>query len=80
MADDADCAEQEIFCMVRNEVERLKIESEKSKGPLWINGVPLCRECNEPISLERIKILPHTSLCINCAEEFEEMARRAAIC
>lgn len=32
----------------------------------------LCEECGEPITKKRLKAIPHTTICINCAEELEE--------
>jgi DnaK suppressor protein len=35
-----------------------------------------CDECGEPISVERLKVRPETTLCINCKAEQEEEERR----
>lgn len=32
----------------------------------------LCRECEEPIPLERLMILPEADLCVSCAETMKE--------
>jgi len=29
----------------------------------------LCRECDEPIPAARLKVLPETDLCVQCAED-----------
>ncbi len=29
----------------------------------------ICRECGEPISEERLAILPHTTVCVKCAQK-----------
>ena len=32
-----------------------------------------CEECGEPISKERLGSIPHTSLCVKCAEKQEDL-------
>lgn len=41
------------------------------RGPLYIDGVPLCRECGEAIHPRRIKALPGIETCFECAEKRE---------
>ena len=41
-------------------------------GPDWIQGIPYCRECGEPIPIKRIKAMPGTGLCVECASEAQE--------
>lgn len=31
----------------------------------------LCEECNKPIPKARLKVLPHTKYCVNCAAVVE---------
>ncbi len=31
----------------------------------------LCNLCDEPINIERLKILPESTICIDCAQTFE---------
>lgn len=39
----------------------------------------LCEDCGEPIAPARLKVLPNTRLCIECAEDLEaEMKARQA--
>lgn len=38
-------------------------------GPDWHNGVPCCRECGAAIPQRRLKAMPGTGLCVDCAEE-----------
>jgi DnaK suppressor protein len=37
----------------------------------------LCKECGEPISEERLAILPHTTVCVKCARK--RSRRRGAL-
>jgi len=32
-------------------------------------GFGLCRECEEPIPVARLMIMPETDMCVECAEE-----------
>ena len=41
------------------------------RGPIYIKGLPLCRECGETIQAGRIAILPGVETCIECAKEKE---------
>jgi len=34
-------------------------------------GFGLCRECEEPIPLARLMIMPESDMCVGCAEEME---------
>ena len=61
------------------ELERLDSESALLRarsqmdrgGPEWIDGVPCCRECGEPIPAKRLEALPGVGLCLSCQEERE---------
>lgn len=49
------------------EVLRINAALERINNGLFGN----CLECDEPISIERLKFDPSTLLCINCAENRE---------
>ena len=42
----------------------------------------ICRECEKPISRDRLEILPHATMCIKCKSKEEEAARshRGTVC
>ena len=42
------------------------------EGPEWIDGVPCCRECGEPIPAVRLRAIPGVGLCKACQEEMEQ--------
>lgn len=49
----------------RSEIARIKEAIARiDKGEYGI-----CQRCGEPIAKERLRILPHSILCIKCAEE-----------
>ncbi len=37
-----------------------------------MDKVRLCRECEEPIPAKRLKALPNTTLCVECAQDLEK--------
>ena len=39
--------------------------------PEWIDGIPHCRICGEPIPQRRIDALPGVGICVDCAREME---------
>jgi len=43
-----------------------------SEGPEWIDGIPCCRNCGEPISPRRLAAIPGVGLCTQCQEEEEK--------
>ena len=42
------------------------------EGPEWIDGVPCCRECGEPIPAARLRAIPGVGLCKACQEKMEQ--------
>ena len=45
---------------------------EPSPGPIFIDGEACCRECEEPISPQRLAVIPDACLCIHCARQMEK--------
>ena len=42
------------------------------EGPAWYGGVPHCRECDTVIPQARLKAVPGTSLCVDCAAALQD--------
>lgn len=40
-------------------------------GPHWIGDTPFCRDCGDPIPLARVKAIPGTPHCVECAAAAE---------
>ena len=40
-------------------------------GPHWIGDTPFCRECGESIPRARVKAVPGSPHCVDCAEELQ---------
>jgi RNA polymerase-binding protein DksA len=53
--------EQETLDAIEGALERIE---DRSYG--------LCEDCNKAITKTRLKAIPHTTLCINCASEREQ--------
>lgn len=61
------------------EMERLDRESallrakasQDLRGPEWVNGIAVCRECGEAIPQRRLDALPGVGLCLACQQERE---------
>jgi RNA polymerase-binding transcription factor DksA len=70
------------------ERERLQIELEKAQAELdqlnkllehkadYAGTYGMCERCHGEIDPERLKILPHTTLCIECAKAERQITRR----
>lgn len=74
MADDVDRADNEISSFINYNIQKTHDQYEE-EGPLWRKGIPYCRNCLSRIPIRRVRALPKTSLCIECAEELEEERR-----
>lgn len=46
-------------------------DQERGPGPIIIDGVACCAECEDPIPLARLKAVPDTGLCVKCQDERE---------
>lgn len=57
--------EQEILYQIDDALKRL---DDGSYG--------LCQQCNQPISMSRLKAVPYASLCINCQRTKEQKNKR----
>ena len=45
-------------------------------SPIWDNGVPHCRLCDDVIPKARLDAIPTTGLCVNCAAMVQEQPTR----
>jgi phage/conjugal plasmid C-4 type zinc finger TraR family protein len=71
MADFADMAdgfaEQAVQARAAEVLAKAQAQRDADPGPVWIEGRPCCRECEEPIPLARLQAVPGTGLCRECA-------------
>jgi RNA polymerase-binding transcription factor DksA len=67
----SDNYEQE-FTLSLMQTDEMTLESIESAIEKIEDGVfGLCEECNGPISKARLNAIPHTPLCIKCAQKLE---------
>jgi RNA polymerase-binding protein DksA len=72
-ADDATVAfEQSADLAIRRNAERLLYQVERALIRMQEGTYGVCRECGKPIDDARLKAIPWTRLCINCASKHEE--------
>jgi len=70
IVDDAQRAEA-LYLAEAEERRRRQAEADP-QGPLWVAGVPWCRDCGEEIPAERLRAVPHACRCAGCQQEHEE--------
>lgn len=78
MADDADIATEQAALFQDVLVQRIKSRP-KGRGPILIDGVQCCRNCEEPMDPKRLKILPDAEYCVECAEELSANNQRNGV-
>ena len=72
-ADDGSVAfEQSADLAMRINAERLLYQVERALTRMQEGTYGVCRECGKPIDDARLKAIPWTPLCINCASKHEE--------
>jgi RNA polymerase-binding transcription factor len=72
-ADDASLAfDQTADLAIRRNAERLLYQVERALYRMEEGTYGICRECGNPIDDARLKAIPWTRLCIDCASKHEE--------
>lgn len=72
-ADDASLAyDQTAELAMRLNAERLLYQVERALFRMEEGTYGICRECGQPIDDARLKAIPYTRLCIDCATRHEE--------
>jgi DnaK suppressor protein len=62
------------YTLLNMQIERLR-EVEDTLDRLEEGTYGLCEECGAAINLERLKILPFTTYCVQCQERREKMGQ-----
>ncbi len=70
MGDIIDRAQEEELRIRAQALDRAR-DRPPEPGPLFIDGVACCRDCQEPILSARIKAKPGCSRCTPCQAEAE---------
>jgi len=64
--------------MSLSENERAKlIEVDEALDRIENGSFGICEECEEPIALQRLEVMPNARYCVRCKEEFEKAAERS---
>jgi DnaK suppressor protein len=59
--------------MSLNENERVKlIEVDEALDRIENGNFGVCEECEEPIALKRLELIPNARYCVRCKEELEK--------
>ena len=73
MADTADQAYKAEEAEIEDAIaEALEPPAGCEAGPDWVGGEPHCRRCGTVIPEARLKAVPCTGLCVNCAAAAQE--------
>ena len=73
--DPADRAKKEE-ARFRKEALRQQLEAGKPGEQLIVDGVVICKDCQEPIPEGRLEKLPDADLCVECKQLQELKERR----
>lgn len=67
-----------IISLIQNlELKLRSLENAIDKASKGTYGI--CEKCGNPIPLERLEIMPETTLCVRCASEREQGIRRSQV-
>lgn len=73
----ADSFDQDMAAYVTNMKSREIIEIDSTLDKIDHENYGVCMECRQPIALERLKVVPTATLCVECQEK-SETARKPA--
>ena len=62
------------YSLLNMHIERLR-EVEDALDRLEDGTYGVCEDCGAPIKLERLKVLPFTTCCVQCQEKREQMGQ-----
>lgn len=70
--------DRNLMLRIRDRERKLISKIDEALGRINDGTFGLCEECQEPISVERLKARPVTTLCIECKADQEERERMSA--
>jgi len=81
-SDEGDHAVEEVnqylTCTIQTRDRKCLLEIEKAFARMAEGEFGVCEECGDPISYERLKAQPFSSLCVDCMQDIELEQRRPA--
>ncbi len=64
--------------MSLSENERVKlIQVDEALDRIENGSFGMCEECEEPIALKRLEVIPNTRYCVRCKEELEQASEES---
>ena len=72
----ADTYERELSMNIVSTEQELLYQIDDALKRLEDGSFGLCQQCNQPISMSRLKAVPYASLCINCQRSKEQKNKR----
>ena len=72
----ADTYERELSMNIVSSEQELLYQIDDALKRLEDGSFGLCQQCNQPISMSRLKAVPYASLCINCQRSKEQKNKR----
>jgi DnaK suppressor protein len=71
-------SDRNLLLRIRDRERKLISKIDEALARIDDGSFGLCEECSEPISVERLKARPVTTLCIDCKAAQEERERAMA--
>ena len=72
----ADTYERELSMNIASSEQQILYQIDEALKRLDDGAFGLCQQCNQPISLSRLKAVPYASLCIECQRAKEQKTKR----
>ena len=72
----ADTYERELSMNIASSEQEILYEIDDALKRLDDGSFGVCQQCNQPITMSRLKAVPYASLCINCQRSKEQKTKR----
>ena len=72
----ADTYERELSMNIVSSEQEILYQIDDALKRLDDGSYGICQQCNQPITMSRLKAVPYASLCINCQRSKEQKNKR----
>ncbi|MBI1991645.1 MAG: TraR/DksA C4-type zinc finger protein [Candidatus Omnitrophica bacterium] len=72
----ADTYERELSMNIVSSEQEILYQIDDALKRLEDGSFGICQQCNQPITMSRLKAVPHASLCIGCQRAKEQKDKR----
>ena len=72
----ADTYERELSMNIASSEQQILYQIDEALKRLDDGSFGVCQQCNQPISVSRLKAVPYASLCIECQRAKEQQRKR----